>query len=87
MEEKDLKKLSRLQLLELFVQKSKELDDLAVKLDFVQNELNQRDAICSNAKTLAKAVFDYNKVYEICKQSADDYLANIQGGEKQHDAG
>jgi hypothetical protein len=85
MEDKDLKKLSRLQLMELFLQKSKELDELAMKLDFVQNELNERASICAHTQNLAKAVFDYNRVYEICKQTADDYLANIQVGGEAHD--
>jgi len=41
--------------------------------------------ICAHAQNLAKAVFDYNRVYEICKQTADDYLANIQAGGETHD--
>lgn len=75
---KQLKKLSRLELVEIIVQKCKEIDQLQLRLAEAEKKLEQRELVCKENGNIAEAALQINKIFEVCQKAADDYLNNIQ---------
>lgn len=76
--EKDIKRLSRRDLLEILVLQSKKIDELTDKLDRVNKELEDKHIMIAEAGTLADASLKLNKVIERAQEAADQYLANVK---------
>ncbi len=77
---KELKKLSRLELLDLLIEQSKDNDRLRTELDQARKELDERHLACDEAGNLAEAALKISKVFEAAQQAADLYLENVQSG-------
>jgi hypothetical protein len=78
MTEKELRRLSRMELLEMFIEQSKQMDELKMQLDEANKELENRTLICKETGNLAEASIMINKVLEATQKAADDYLANLK---------
>lgn len=78
MNEKQLRKLSRLELLELLVAKSQEVDQLKAELDEANAKLASRKIQLEETGDIAKAALALNGVFEAAQAAADQYLENIQ---------
>lgn len=78
MTNKELKKLSRAELLEMLVEQSELCDELQKKLDKALSELQNRNITIYNAGTLAEAAAKLSGVFEAADQAAALYLENIQ---------
>ena len=78
MKERDLRKLSRAELLELLVTQGQELERVKQQLD-EQIRINQnREIMLSQAGNIAEAALALNGVFEAAQKAADQYLENIQ---------
>lgn len=75
---KSLRKLSRLELVEIIVQKTKENEELKTKLFQAEKKLEERELLCKENGSIAKAALEINKIFETAQKAADDYLRNIQ---------
>ena len=64
MKEKELKRLSRADLLEMLIDQSKELQEVREKLQQAEAELKKREIAISNAGSIAEASLMLNGVFE-----------------------
>lgn len=78
MTEKDLKKLSRKQLLELLLMQTERVDALQKKLADAEARLNDRALAETEAGSIAEAALRLNGVFEAAEAAAEQYLENIR---------
>ena len=85
MTEKELKKLSRIELLELLVEQTERCEDLERKLAEAEQNLAKTEQKLENQAlnvkevgTLADACLKVNKIFEAADAAAKQYLANIK---------
>lgn len=76
--QKDVKKMSRKDLLELLVVQSKKIDELELELEQTKTLLNSKQIMISEAGSIAEASLRLNKIFELAQQAADQYLDNIK---------
>ncbi len=74
MTEKELKRLSRAELLEMLIATAKKLDRVEKELDSAKKELARRDVAVSNAGSLAEAALRLNRVFEDADAAARQYI-------------
>lgn len=93
MTEKELRRLSRMDLLEMLLEQSKEVEQLRAELETVKKQLEDRRIMEQEAGSIAEASLKLNKVFEAAQQAADQYLENIrirseisQNGETENEA-
>ena len=93
MTEKELRRLSRMDLLEMLLEQSREVERLQKELETVKNQLSDRRIMEQEAGAIAEASLKLNKVFEAAQQAADQYLENIrirseisQNGETENEA-
>ena len=79
MNEKDLKKLNRTELLELFLEQCKRNEILEKELAEAREQLADREIKIANSGTLAEASLALTKIFDEAQKAADLYLANIKG--------
>lgn len=77
MKEKQLKHLSRGELLELLLEQTRQREALQEKLDKAQSLLSDRYLQIQEAGDLANAVVKINGVMEAAQAAAQQYLENI----------
>ena len=77
MTEKEMKRLSRAELLELLLVQTKETERLQKKLEKVETLLLERNLQVQKAGDLAHAVLEINGVMESAQSAAQQYLDNI----------
>lgn len=78
MNEKELRKLSRYQLLDLLVTQTERADELQKKVEELENELMMREFNMSQLGSLAEASLQISGVIEAAQESADMYLRAAQ---------
>lgn len=78
MTNKELKRLSRAELLELLVAQSKEIDKLNGLLAKASEELEKKQIAIDEAGSIAVASLKLNGVFESAQQAADLYLTNAK---------
>ena len=83
MTEKELKKLSRTELLELLLMQTRENERLRKRLGELEAVLSERNLRIKNAGDLAHAVLEFNGVMEAVQASAQQYLDNIAAMEAE----
>lgn len=77
MTDKELKKLSRAELLELLLMQTKEVERLREKLAKAESLLSERYLHILEAGNLAEAVLKINGVMEAAQAAAQQYIDNI----------
>ena len=83
MTEKELKRLSRAELLELLLMQTRETEVLKMQLEEAKQELQNREIRIREAGNLADATLAINGVLESAQQAAEQYLENITRMEKE----
>lgn len=77
MANKELRKLSRAELLKMLLEQSKEVERLKEELEYAQEELRSRKLEVKQAGSIAEAALQINKVFETAQKAADQYIENI----------
>lgn len=77
MTDKDLRKLSRADLLELLVEQRRENEQLRCLLDQTQAKLTDRTIQIDNAGSIADAALQINGVFEAAQATCQHYIENI----------
>lgn len=77
MDEKQLRKLKREQLLELLLEMSEEKDRLQEELDAAKKELQRREVVMQNAGSIADAAVQITGILEKAQETADLYLRSV----------
>lgn len=80
---KEMKKLSRAELLELLLVQTRETERLRKRLDAAEAELADRHLKVEKAGNLAQAVVELNGVMEAAQAAAQQYLDNIARMEEE----
>lgn len=77
MTDKELKRLSRSELLEMLIQQSKELERLRKQLDAAESALQNREIAIINAGSIAEAALQLNGVFTAAQDACQQYMENI----------
>ena len=78
MTDKDLRKLSRRELLELLIEQGKKVNRLQSELDEANSKLESRQIQLASAGSIAEAALRLNHIFEDAQAAADQYLENIK---------
>lgn len=78
MTEKELRRLSRRELLEMLITQTMENERLTEELQQAQKELSDRKFIQEHAGSMAEAALQLNGVFEAADRAAKQYLENIR---------
>jgi len=73
-----LRKLNKLQLLELLAQQERELQILRKEVEEKTAELENRRIVMQDCGSIAEAALKLNGIFEAAQQAADQYLESLQ---------
>lgn len=74
---KELKRLSRAELLQMLLYRTREVEDLRAQVESLQQQLRQKQLLIREAGSIADAAIKINGVLEAAQAAADQYLLNI----------
>ena len=78
MTDKELRKLSRTDLLDMLLTLKKENDQLRRKVEQLQSQIDSRTIRVENAGSIAEASLQLNGVFESAQAACGQYVENIQ---------
>ena len=78
MTDRELKKLSRADLLELLLNQIKENEELQKKIDELQHQLDSRLIMIDNAGSIAEAALEINNMFMTAQKTYEQYMTNMQ---------
>ena len=78
MNEKELKRLNRSELLEMLIAQMEENEQLRQELDEIKAERNKKEVILDNAGSIAEAALQLNGVFEAAQAACQQYIDNIR---------
>ena len=81
MTEKELKRLSRSELLEMLIGQMEENEKLKIELEQAREQVNSRQIAIDRAGSIAEAALALNGVCDAAQAAAAQYLENIQQAE------
>lgn len=85
MTDKELRRLSRSELLEMLIAQTEENDRLKIRLEQAEAQLRDRRIAIDKAGSLAEAALSLNGVFRAAEAAAQQYLENIQRISGQQD--
>ena len=74
MTDKELKKLSRMELLEILVELGNENAELTNRVDILNKQLNSKYIMLEEAGSIAEASLRINEVFEAAQAAASQYV-------------
>lgn len=78
MTDKELRKMSRSELLELLIEQTEENESLKEQLNKANEQLKKKAIIIENSGSIAEAALQLNGVFEAAQNAAQQYLDNIK---------
>lgn len=78
MNEKELRRLDRKQLLELLLMQIERADDLERRLEEAEKKLKNRELLQTKAGSLAEEALKLSGIFEAAQEAADLYLENVK---------
>ena len=78
MTDKDLRKLNRVELLQMLLEQGRQNDALRAQLDQANAQLASRQVALDEAGSIAEASMQLNQVFASAQRAADQYLENIR---------
>ncbi len=85
MTEKEFRKLSRAQYLEMMVEQGREIKRLKEELELAREEIKEKEIKIQKAGSIAEAALSLNGVFSAAQQAADQYLENIKAQKETYD--
>ena len=85
MTDAQLKKLKRVELLELLVEQGEELEQTRERLRKAEEALASRELRMQSAGTMAEAALKLNDVFAAADQAAKDYLAAVRNMKEEQE--
>lgn len=83
MTDRELRKLSRADLLEMLLVQTRETERLKQRVRELEEKLEQRQLRLAEIGSLAEAVLEVNSVVEVAQAAANQYLENIMAIEAE----
>lgn len=87
MTDKEMKKLSRLELIEIMLEQSKEIDRLKARIEELESSDQRRVLQCQEAGNIAEASLRLNKVFEAAQAAADQYVKSVMAMHEANPSG
>lgn len=78
MTEKELRKLSRLDLIDILIRQSKEINALQEQLETANKKLEDKILVCERTGNIAQAALEINKIFETAQKAADQYIESLK---------
>lgn len=78
MNKKELKKVSRAELLEMLLEQRRRADALEAEVEGLKGQLEERTITIENAGSIAEASLALNDIFSEAQQAADVYLDNVR---------
>ena len=78
MQENDLHKLGKTDLLTLIYKQEKQIKQLTKEVEELKQQLDDRTIKMKEAGSIAEASLKINKIFEVAQQAADEYLKSIK---------
>lgn len=78
MENKELRKLSRKELLEILIFQNKKINELQEQLNNARTQLENRKIVMQKSGSMAEAALLLNRVFENADAAAQQYLINLK---------
>lgn len=78
MTDREVRKLSRVDLLEILLTQSKEIDRLKAEIEELNERLDDRDIVMSSSGSIAEASLKINGVFEAAQKAADQYVSSVR---------
>ena len=78
MTERELRKLTRSDLLELLLQQANEMEQLRIELQAARDQLASRELEIAQAGSIAQAALQLNNVYQATQDACAQYMDNIK---------
>ncbi|MFA9414713.1 MULTISPECIES: DNA repair protein [unclassified Streptococcus] len=78
MEQNQLRKLKREQLLKMMLHQQQVIEEQEQKILALEEALNEKKIRLEKAGSIAEAALALNEVFEAAQKAADDYLLSIQ---------
>lgn len=78
MNEKQLRKLRRADLLEMLIEQSRETESLRNEVKELRQKLEEREIKLEKAGSIAEAALQLNSVWEAAEAAAAQYLENLK---------
>ena len=78
MDERNFRKLRRIDLYEIMLAQSQEIDALKAELAQVREELSNKEIKLKEAGSIAEAALNLTNIFEEAQKAADLYLENIK---------
>jgi hypothetical protein len=75
---KDMKKLSRADLLNLLIMQTQENEELEKKLKEAEDIINSRRIVMEESGSIAEVALKMNDVFSTAQKAADEYIENIK---------
>lgn len=85
MTDKQLKKLSRRELLEMLILQTRKVEKLEKQLEEANRKLEEKLLLIENSGSLAEAVMKLNGVFEAAQNAAQQYLVNMEHRQAQQE--
>lgn len=85
MTEKEFRKLSRTQYLEMMVEQGREIKRLKEELELAREEIKQKEIKIQKAGSIAEAAVSLNDVFGSAQRAADQYLESIRIQKEAYD--
>lgn len=73
-----LRKLGKLQLMEMLADQEAEIGRLKKQIQQLEQQAEKRRILIERSGSIAQAALELNGVFEAAQRAADDYLANVQ---------
>ncbi len=86
MTEKDLKKLTRYQLLEMLIAQTQRADELEKRLEETEKQLKEQNIELSSLGSIAEASLQLWGVFQAAQEAADTYVAAAKKRAKEIEA-
>lgn len=86
MTEKEMKKLSRTDLLRMLIDQGEEMKVLKEELEKAKAEISEREIKLNEAGSIAEAALKINGVFEAAQAASQQYLENIKHLSERQDA-
>lgn len=78
MQEKNLHKLGKTDLLTIIYRQEKQIEQLTEEVKELKQQLDDRTIKMKEAGSIAEASLKINKIFEVAQQAADEYLRSIK---------
>lgn len=86
MKDKELRRLSKRELLDIIYQQKKNEQQLQAHLESAEQKLREREIRISEAGSIAEAALALNGIFEAAQAAADTYLQSVQAANADMEA-